>query len=97
MKRVVDVHFDAETVTVTYDHDALLRAIGHGAATALPANSLATEVDASVDVLAEALVSWNLSRGDQPLATDRETLNHMPIGVLFKIGRAITDDAFDAG
>jgi hypothetical protein len=99
MKRVVDVQFEGAVLTITYDRDALFRAIAEGAPRALPAPTDRISTDrlgATVDALVEAIVSWDLDDDDgQPYPINREAFNHLPIPALYKIDRAISADAFE--
>jgi len=100
VKKVIEVEFDGadEPLTVTYDRDALIRAIANGAPIALLADRLShVRMDATVNALVESIVSWNLVGNDsRPIAIDRETFNELPIFVISKIGSAIWADAFPA-
>jgi hypothetical protein len=100
-RRVVEVEFDEDTLTVTYDRDALFRAIAEGAPRALPAptDRLSTDrLGATVDALVESIVSWDLTDDDgRPCPIDREIFDGLPISALYKIDRAISADALDEG
>lgn len=101
MKRVIDVNFEAadDPLTVTYDRNALVRAIADSAPLALLADRFShIRMSASVDVLAEAIVSWNLVGNDgRPYPINRESFNQLPVFVLSTISQAIWADAFPAG
>lgn len=97
MKRVVEVQFEREVLTVTYERDALIHAMAERAPTALLAERVSTErLGATVDALIEALVSWDLHGNEgRPYPIDRGSFNRLPIAVLFKVSEAISADAFE--
>jgi hypothetical protein len=99
MKRVVEVEFEQDSLIVTYDRDALAEAIAEGAPSALlaekPIDKQIAETWATVDVLANAIVSWNLYDEGRAYPIDRENLSHLPISLLLKISQAIATDAFE--
>ena len=100
VKRVVEVELEkaGETLAVTYDRDALIRATAEGVPSAFLGERPVHEMLASVDALAEALVSWDLMYDDgRPYPTDREALSKLPIVALLKIERAISADALTPG
>lgn len=95
MKRVVEVGFEQETLTVTYDRDALFRATAEHAPVVLAVGPVSHErISATVDALVEAIVSWDLADDDgRPYPIDRESFSQLPIYALVEIERAISADA----
>jgi hypothetical protein len=98
VKRVVEVPIDEETLAVTYDTDAYLRASADAAssvflATGTRFDTRHAESSATVDVLVEAIVSWDLiddDGGAHPIT--RESLSHLPLFLLYTIAQAIAAD-----
>jgi hypothetical protein len=94
VKRVVEVALGEESLAVTYDRDALLRATADAAPTVFLEKTRFAQSQATIDVLAEAIVSWNLFDDDgRPYPTDRESLSDLPLVALYKIAQAIETDA----
>ena len=97
-KRVVEIPVDEESLAVTYDRDAYIRASAEVAPFVLLAtgNRFSTryaESSSTVDMLVKAIVSWNLiddDGGAHPIT--RESLSHLPLYLLYKIAQAIGAD-----
>jgi hypothetical protein len=98
MKRVVEVSIHDESLAVTYDREAFLRASAEVAPTVFLADKpLYARSGATVDVLVEAIVSWDLFEDDgRPCRTDRDTLSNLPLHLLYRITQAIEADAFES-
>ena len=64
MKRVVEVEFEEVSLTVTYDHDGLARATGEHASPAAVAGDVPAANSFTVNALADAIVSWDLTEDD---------------------------------
>jgi hypothetical protein len=97
MKRVVEVELkDAgESLTVTYDQDALINAAAESAPKAI-LGGIHEETSATFDALSDAMVSWDLINDDgRPYPLDRESLSHLPIFFLYTVSRAIWAEAFE--
>jgi hypothetical protein len=98
VKRVVEVPVDEKTLAVTYDTDDYLRASAYVApsvflATGTRFDTRYAESKATVDVLVEAIVSWDLvddDGGAHPI--NRESLSDLPLYFLYKIAQAIEAD-----
>ena len=97
-KRVVEIPVDEESLAVTYDRDAYIRASAEVAPFVLLAtgNRFSTryaESSSTVDMLVKAIVSWDLiddDGGAHPIT--RESLSHLPLYLLYKIAQAIGAD-----
>jgi hypothetical protein len=99
MKRVVEVELEdaGVSIAVTYDREALIRAMAERASPAAFLGEIYAETSVTVDTLADALVSWDITEDDgRPYPVDRESLAQLPIWVVFKINQAVTADAFEA-
>jgi hypothetical protein len=97
MKRVVEVELeDGDLLAVTYDREVFIRASAEAVPTAILGGRWA-ESGATVDALAESIVSWDLTDDDgggHPIT--RESLSQLPLWLVYKIERALTADAFDS-
>jgi hypothetical protein len=97
MKRVVEVELEDASIAVTYDREALIRAMAERASPAAFLGQIYAETSVTIDTLADALVSWDIAEDDgRPYPVNRESLAQLPIWVVFKINQAVTEDAFEA-
>ena len=99
MKRVVEVPLAEGSLAVTYDRDAFLRASAEAAPSVFLAETrFPAESNATVNVLADAIVSWDLYDEDgRAYATDLASLSQLPLHFLVTVARAIEADAMEAG
>jgi len=96
VKRVVEVPVHEESVAVTYDRDAYLRAsAGAAPSFILDRQPGFARSHASIEVLADTIVSWDLVDDDgRACAFDRDFLNELPLHFLYGIAQAIEADVF---
>jgi hypothetical protein len=97
---VIGVEFESRTVQVAYERDRLGRAFGELAQGVVPPEAHehergVLENDAVVEALAILVTSWDLKDDEgRPVPPTRANLRRLSVTDLYRLLRAISNDAF---